>query len=90
MKLCNQCGIGRSRPVRALYLSSMAGQVVIVPDAPAELCDVCGEILYDHKFVRHLDHLIVHSTGSDKQATASQRRALSASGLNWSPLRRST
>jgi hypothetical protein len=90
MKLCNQCGIGRLRPVRALYLTNLAGQVVVVPDAPAELCDVCGVILYDHKFVHHLDHLIVHSTGSDKQATVSQRRALSVSGLNWSPLRRST
>ena len=90
MKMCRHCGIGRSRPVRALYLKDLAGQMVVVPDAPAQLCDVCGDIFYDGRFVRYLDYLIVHSTGSDKQASASQRRALSAAGLNWSPLRRST
>jgi YgiT-type zinc finger domain-containing protein len=37
-----------------------SGEVVVIDHVPAEVCDVCGDVLLDPETVRHIERLLAH------------------------------
>lgn len=59
--VCEECGIGRCQPTLAPYLHRLEnGQLMMIPDAPASACDVCGEIRFDDDFASKIRYLLDH------------------------------
>ena len=37
---CEECGIGRCRPVTTPYLMKLGKHMLVMPDSPAYVCDI--------------------------------------------------
>jgi YgiT-type zinc finger domain-containing protein len=55
---CNACRIGRYRPITLSYLHRLDQQMIIIPNAPAYICDVCKQSHFDPYFLDTLDFLL--------------------------------
>ncbi len=43
---------------RIVHLVRPEGQVVLIRDVPAEVCTVCGDVLFTPETVRHIEALL--------------------------------
>jgi YgiT-type zinc finger domain-containing protein len=57
-KQCEVCHIGTMHPMRAAYTTWWHGQLVIVPDVHAWVCDVCGEFEHETEIVARVEFLL--------------------------------
>lgn len=55
---CELCRIGRCQPTAAPYIYWVNKRVLVLPNAPAYLCDICGQLHYDAYFLNTLDILL--------------------------------
>jgi len=90
MIVCERCRIGRCQQQPVPYFYQMGRHLLIVPDVPALVCDVCELISYDDDYLTHLHQLISQTTSSGVEPqAATQRQLLLASQPNWPRPRRS-
>lgn len=89
MMICEACGIGRVHQVNSPYLCWLEEQIVVVPDAPAMICDVCGETAYEDNFVQALQLLLDQGGPIVEQEATTYGRSLAAGSWVWHRLRRS-
>jgi YgiT-type zinc finger domain-containing protein len=76
---CEECRIGRYQPVNLSYLYPLGQQMVIIPNAPAYVCDVCKSRHYDPYFLETLDFLLTRLSPLDTtKPTLPQQPALSS------------
>ena len=55
MKLvCNQCRVGRLHDIRVPYVREYQGQLLVIPNVPAGICDICDEVEYDMAYMTRL------------------------------------
>ena len=54
---CNQCHIGRYQDRTAPYLEYVLGEILLIPDVPVQVCDICGHLQYDAQFMDILAQL---------------------------------
>ena len=52
---CNFCGSTRHEQRRIEYLYSHAGQYLLVPNTPVEICLDCGMIYYDAAVLKEIE-----------------------------------
>lgn len=74
-EICDQCRIGHLQPIATPYLTLIDGQMMVVPDAPAYHCDMCGSVHYDDHFLIALQQLIDRFTSS-RSTPSSYRRSV--------------
>lgn len=55
---CEHCRIGHYQSILTPYIQWLDGQIMIIPNAPALSCDVCGYLEYDAAFIHKLNHLL--------------------------------
>lgn len=55
---CEECRIGRYRDTTAPYLQWIGGRMVVFPNAPAYVCDVCHYMKYDVRFLRDVEYML--------------------------------
>ncbi len=55
---CEHCRIGHIQSTLTPYIQWLDGQIMIIPNAPASSCDVCGYMEYDAIFIHKLNHLL--------------------------------
>ena len=58
MMQCEECRIGRLQPDRVSYLDWLEDVVLVAPNTPAWVCDVCGQTHYDLDFIHRLQELV--------------------------------
>lgn len=69
MNFCQVCHLGKLQTGQRLFIYRFGRQVMMVPNAPAEVCDVCGQVDYDPEFMLNLERLIrEHRKQASKQA----------------------
>ncbi len=56
---CEECGIGKYRSFRTPYLLRLGKHMMVMPDAPAYICDVCGFRSFDEIFLESIHDLLV-------------------------------
>jgi len=80
--LCPICHVGYLRQEHSTYTQWHEGQLVVVPNVPAQVCDYCGEAHFHPVVVERLHQLLWadagQQTGGDlsrkSQSTHSLRR----------------
>jgi YgiT-type zinc finger domain-containing protein len=73
---CEECRIGRYRPITLSYLHALGQQMLIIPNAPAYVCDVCKSRHYDPFFLDTLDFLLARLAPMTAVKPAVQQPAL--------------
>ncbi len=54
-KRCNFCGSDHYEERRIEYLYSHAGQYLLVPNTPVEICRECGMVYYDAAVLKEIE-----------------------------------
>ena len=77
---CQKCQIGRYHPTKAPFLHELNGQIMVLPDAPAITCDICGHTAYADDFLHRMEFLLdrledVNATESYQPASISPKES---------------
>jgi YgiT-type zinc finger domain-containing protein len=90
MIVCERCRIGRCHERRVPYFYQMGRHLLIVPDVPALVCDVCELLVYEDGYMAQLHQLISQTANPEAiSPSEAERRMIWASQPNWSRPRRS-
>lgn len=79
METCEHCKIGRYRPARLPFISWLNKDILVMPNAPGQVCDVCGDSFFDPEFLFQLDSLI----NSDEDQETGQSAPTWSSRRHW-------
>lgn len=72
---CEECGIGYYQPQSAPFLLPLGDRMMVIPDAPAYSCDVCGFRTFDEEFLHALHSLLAQAAATPgRQAGGSPER----------------
>jgi len=55
---CYHCRLGHFQPAPQPYLSPFGDTMLVVPQAPALRCDMCGYVHFDERFLEYLQYLL--------------------------------
>ncbi|MEZ4518180.1 MAG: hypothetical protein R3C44_15620 [Chloroflexota bacterium] len=69
---CEDCGVGYYQPQSAPYLLPLGNRMMVIPDAPAYSCDVCGYRTFDEEFLNAIHNLLAQAAANPAK---SKRRA---------------
>jgi len=79
---CDECGIGHCRPISAPYLMMLGKHMMVMPDSPAYVCDICGNRFFDDNFLYGVHYLLEQAAAdSRRQARRRQTRRLEPATL---------
>lgn len=84
---CEECQIGLCKPISMTYMRRAGSHMILLPDAPATRCDMCGEVKFDSGFLLTMQVLLEKMTekrskGEPKKTKFNDRQQ------NWTPVRR--
>ncbi len=85
---CEECGIGRCRYVATPYLLKLGKHMLVMPDSPSYVCDICGNRFYDEDFLNSVHHLL-RQAAEDSRRRARRRQVPHADRVAQPPARRS-
>lgn len=85
---CKECQVGRTRPENMSWLQSLGAHMVVLPNAPATRCDMCGHVDFDPLFLVTMNYLLEQFSKDQPQETA-KKQSLSEQRQGWAPARRS-
>jgi YgiT-type zinc finger domain-containing protein len=90
LQTCPTCRVGTLRQRTATYAARHGDEFVVLPGAPAWVCDVCGERTFDEAALEQLLPLIgpPASTPGADDAVGAQRSADLPSSLDATRTRR--
>ncbi|MBP6016616.1 MAG: YgiT-type zinc finger protein [Candidatus Promineofilum sp.] len=66
---CQECGIGRCRPVTTPYLLPIGKHMLVMPDSPAYVCDICGNRFFDDEFLNGVHYLLEQAAEESRRRT---------------------
>jgi YgiT-type zinc finger domain-containing protein len=55
---CEVCHIGTRRPRRTTVTYWLGGELVLMPNVPVGVCDVCGDVEYETESIARLEMLL--------------------------------
>lgn len=64
---CEECGVGRCQEVNLPYIRSLGSRVMVLPNAPASKCDMCGKVHFDPRFEYTLQFMLDQLTEPRQQ-----------------------
>ena len=85
---CHECGVGRCRFVSTPFLLQLGKHMLVMPDSPSYVCDICGNRFYDDEFL-HGVHYLLKQAAEDSRRRAKRRRAPHTEPVPVSQVRRS-
>lgn len=56
--LCPVCHVGKLREKKTTFTQVFEGQVIVMPNVSALVCDICGERTMDRDMLRNLSGLL--------------------------------
>ena len=86
---CENCRIGHFQPISTPYVNWLGGHILLIPDAPAVRCDICGEMRYDDGFINNLQFLLDQFAGEDRDGDTVVQQPRWKDPTQWQPPRRS-
>lgn len=73
MNICPACQVGRLQQRNLTYVQWHEKGLLVANHMPAVVCNVCGEHMYDHEAVEHIQRLLWSPPPNPKKS-ASQNR----------------
>lgn len=64
---CEECGVGHYHPIKSAYVLRLGKHMMVMPDAPAYVCDVCSYRCFDDAFLESIHDLLKHSAQGDQR-----------------------
>lgn len=83
--ICEECRVGRYQAATVPYMQWVGKRMLMFPDAPAFVCDVCKHVHYDTQFLNSMDYVLTRLATS---ATRRMPQALPGEDPRWQPARR--
>ncbi len=71
---CEYCHIGHYELSYSPYVHWYNGKIMVIPNAPAYSCDICGHMEYDAGFLQKLNHLLNRFADAAQNNTATHPR----------------
>lgn len=84
---CDECYIGRCKPVSLTYMRKVGRHIVMLPDAPAYRCDMCGNIEFDAGFLLTMQVLLEKMTSNTTRG-GRKKQPVTDIQQDWTPVRR--
>lgn len=84
---CDECGVGRYRLIAAPYLVKLGKQMMVMPDAPAYVCDICGFRCFDDHFLASMQYLIRQAANDSRRRTRKRQPTQQPEAPALPPLR---
>ena len=56
--ICPVCHIGKLQTQRITYTQIFEGKFIVIPNVAAQVCDVCGEKVFDREMLSRLSGLL--------------------------------
>lgn len=66
--LCRKCHVGRYQLAQIPFFCWFDDQIVLTPNVPALICDICGELVYDPAFVQNIQLLIEYQNSRQPES----------------------
>jgi YgiT-type zinc finger domain-containing protein len=79
--ICEQCRLGRFQPTRTPYLRWLGEHIMVIPDAPAFICDICAQMRYDFGFMSGLQFLLDQFDSDEPVSMSAMHQLMLAE--NW-------
>ena len=71
--ICPVCHFGKLSQNKITHTQIFEGQLIVIPNVPALVCDVCGETVLDNQILTRLSGLL----GQDRQSPGTFTQRLS-------------
>jgi len=84
---CEECHIGRCRPVVLTYMRNLGPHMVVFPNAPASKCDMCGSVSFDPGFLLTMQSML-EGLSEDPQQGERKKPSFTGQPQDWTPVRR--
>jgi YgiT-type zinc finger domain-containing protein len=76
--ICHTCHVGRMERGRVSFLKWLNGKLIVIPDFPAWICDICGSYEYETGALIELQAMLSLNQ-TERRTSASAHPDLSAS-----------
>ncbi len=82
---CEECQVGRCRPVTSTYMRKLGPHMVVFPDAPAHKCDMCAHVHFDLGFLLVMQNMLENLSGNSQKGS---RKQMPVTGYpqGWTPI----
>lgn len=70
---CDECGVGRYHQITSPYLIKLGRQMLVMSNAPAYVCDICGHRGFDDQFLDSM-HYLIRQAVDDSQRRKRKRQ----------------
>jgi YgiT-type zinc finger domain-containing protein len=80
---CEQCRIGHYRSTKAAFIYWVDAQVLVMPNAPAYTCDICGQIQYEAAFLSKIDILLQEMEKGLPTEEKTRQRLAPETAVTW-------
>ena len=57
---CEECYVGRYQPVTITYMRRLGSKMLVLPNAPANRCDMCGHVDFDPGFLQTMQAMMAN------------------------------
>ena len=84
---CNECGVGRCKLVILPYLRMFGTHMIVLPNAPASKCDVCGTVDYQPEFLLTMQ-VMLEEIAKDQRSGGLAKTPATKRRPGWTPASR--
>ncbi len=84
---CGECQVGRRQPVALTYMRNLGPHMVVLPNAPADKCDMCGNVNFDPGFLLAMQTMLDKLT-RDPQKNGRKQAPVTELSQEWTPVGR--
>lgn len=84
---CEECQVGRCQPVALTYMRQAGSHMVILPNAPANKCDMCGCVNFDPGFLLAMQSML-EKLAKDPQKSGRKTAPMTGLLQKWTPVPR--
>ncbi len=81
---CEECLVGRCRPLALPYIHGFGPHMIVLPNAPATRCDMCGSVAFDERFLLAV-HTLMEQAAREQMKTKTPAPQVANRSQRWTP-----
>ena len=81
---CEECLVGRRHPTVLPYMRMFGPHMIVLPNAPASKCDMCGHVDFQPEFLVTMQ-LMLEEIAKDQRAAEPKKKPVAERQTGWRP-----
>ena len=81
---CDECGVGRCKSIALPYLRMFGTHMIVLPNAPASKCDVCGAVDFQPEFLLTMQ-VMLEKIAKDQRSAGLAKKPSADRRSDWTP-----